>query len=91
MTLKEALASEQKLREAVDEDPRVARLFEIASVLEGLYSNASTHAAGIVIADQPLDEVTPLYRDPKSDMPVDPVQHEMGRAGGARQIRLSWA
>jgi DNA polymerase-3 subunit alpha len=70
VTLKEALASEQKLREAVDEDPRVARLFEIASVLEGLYSNASTHAAGIVIADQPLDEVTPLYRDPKSDMPV---------------------
>ncbi len=70
VTLKEALASEQKLREAVDEDPRVARLFEVASVLEGLYSNASTHAAGIVIADQPLDEVAPLYRDPKSDMPV---------------------
>jgi DNA polymerase-3 subunit alpha len=70
VSLKEALASEQKLREAVEQDGRVARLFEIASALEGLYSNASTHAAGIVIADQPLDEVTPLYRDPKSDMPV---------------------
>ena len=70
ITLKEALASEQKLREAVEQDERVARLFKIAGSLEGLYSNASTHAAGIVIADQPLDEVTPLYRDPKSDMPV---------------------
>ena len=70
VTLKEALASEAKLREAVEQDERVARLFKIAGALEGLYSNASTHAAGIVIADQPLDEVTPLYRDPKSDMPV---------------------
>jgi len=70
VTLKEALASEQKLREAVEQDERVAKLFQIAGSLEGLYSNASTHAAGIVIADQPLDEVAPLYRDPKSDMPV---------------------
>ncbi len=70
VTLTEALASEQTLREAVEQDERVARLFKIAGSLEGLYSNASTHAAGIVIADQPLDEVTPLYRDAKSDMPV---------------------
>ncbi|HXY58269.1 MAG TPA: DNA polymerase III subunit alpha [Methylocystis sp.] len=70
ITLKEAVASEQKLRDAIAEDTRVARLFEIAGTLEGLYSNASTHAAGIVIAPQPLDEVTPLYLDPKSDMPV---------------------
>jgi DNA polymerase III subunit alpha len=70
VTLAEALASEQRLREAVNEDGRVDRLFKIAGSLEGLYSNASTHAAGIVIGDRPLDEVTPLYRDPKSDMPV---------------------
>jgi DNA polymerase-3 subunit alpha len=70
VTLAEALASEQKLREAASEDERVARLFKVAGSLEGLYSNASTHAAGIVIADQPLHEVMPLYRDPKSEMPV---------------------
>ncbi|MBM3625910.1 MAG: DNA polymerase III subunit alpha, partial [Alphaproteobacteria bacterium] len=70
VTLAEALASEQKLREAVDEDERVKRLFKIAGSLEGLYSNASTHAAGVVIGDRPLHEVTPLYRDPKSDMPA---------------------
>ncbi len=70
VTLAEALASEQKLREAVAEDERVKRLFKIAGALEGLYSNASTHAAGVVIGDRPLHEVTPLYRDPKSDMPA---------------------
>ena len=38
--------------------------------LEGLYRHASTHAAGIVIADRPLQELVPLYRDPRSDLPV---------------------
>ena len=38
--------------------------------LEGLYRHASTHAAGIVIGDRPLSELVPLYRDPRSDMPV---------------------
>ena len=38
--------------------------------LEGLNRHASTHAAGIVIGDRPLTELVPLYRDPKSDMPV---------------------
>ena len=70
VTLAEAVASEQKLRDAAAEDERVARLFKIAGSLEGLYSNASTHAAGVVIGDRPLDEVAPLYRDPKSDMPA---------------------
>ena len=43
---------------------------EIALKLEGLYRHASTHAAGVVIGDRPLDELVPLYRDPRSDMPV---------------------
>ena len=70
LTLAEALASEAKLREEVAKDERVERLFRISGALEGLYSNASTHAAGIVIGDRPLQEVVPLYRDPKSDMPA---------------------
>jgi DNA polymerase-3 subunit alpha len=70
VTLAEAVAGEQKLREAAQQEERVSRLFKIAGALEGLYSNASTHAAGVVIGDRPLHEVTPLYRDPKSDMPA---------------------
>ncbi|MEQ1694670.1 MAG: DNA polymerase III subunit alpha [Hyphomicrobiaceae bacterium] len=69
-TLPEAIEAEPKLQEARDNDPLVARLIEIAIKLEGLYRHASTHAAGMVIGDRPLDELVPLYRDPKSSFPV---------------------
>ncbi|MFK8034593.1 MAG: DNA polymerase III subunit alpha [Hyphomicrobiales bacterium] len=70
MTLKEAIATESSLREAAEEEDVVAKLFSIATRLEGLYRHASTHAAGIVIGDRPLEQLVPLYRDPRSDMPV---------------------
>src|SRR6202140_1742266 len=70
VTLAAAIASEPKLQAFRDEDPVVARAFDIAQRLEGLTRHASTHAAGIVIGDRPLSELVPLYRDPKSDMPV---------------------
>ena len=70
VTLHKAIAEEAKLREEADKDPTVDRLLTIAQKLEGLYRHASTHAAGIVIADRPLDELVPLYLDPKSDMPA---------------------
>ena len=70
VTLHKAIAEEVKLREEAERDPTVERLLTIAQKLEGLYRHASTHAAGIVIADRPLDELVPLYLDPKSDMPA---------------------
>ena len=70
VTLQQAFDLEPRLREAAESDERVGRMLEIAGKLEGLYSNASTHAAGIVIGDRPLHELVPLYRDPKSDMPA---------------------
>ncbi len=70
VTLAAAIAGEPKLQAFRDEDPVVARAFDIAMRLEGLTRHASTHAAGIVIGDRPLSELVPLYRDPKSDMPV---------------------
>ena len=60
----------RKLQAERDGNPVVKRAFDIALKLEGLYRHASTHAAGIVIGDRPLSELVPLYRDPKSDMPV---------------------
>lgn len=68
VSLEDALESEAPLREARDADDQVRKLIDIAVQLEGLYRHASTHAAGIVIADRPLDELVPLYRDPGSDM-----------------------
>ncbi len=70
VSLKQAIDGEARLREAAEAEPKVARLLAISQTLEGLYSNASTHAAGIVIGDRPLDQLVPLYRDPKSDMPA---------------------
>ncbi|MGK2739884.1 DNA polymerase III subunit alpha [Tepidicaulis sp. LMO-SS28] len=70
VTLKEAIDGEPKLREERDREEVVARLLEIGQILEGLYRHASTHAAGVVIGDRKLDELVPLYRDPRSDMPV---------------------
>jgi DNA polymerase-3 subunit alpha len=69
VTLEQALVDEPRLREA-REDPVVDKLIDISIKLEGLYRHASTHAAGIVIGDRPLDQLVPLYRDPRSDMPV---------------------
>jgi DNA polymerase-3 subunit alpha len=67
-TLEQALDSEPELRRLRDEDEQVARLLDMGMKLEGLYRHASTHAAGVVIGDRPLDELVPLYRDPRSEM-----------------------
>jgi DNA polymerase-3 subunit alpha len=70
VTLGEAILGEPRLQEARDEDEAVAKLLDLGQRLEGLYRHASTHAAGVVIGDRSLDELVPLYRDPRSDMPV---------------------
>jgi DNA polymerase-3 subunit alpha len=69
VTLAQAIELEPRLKEARDEDPAVARMIGIALQLEGLPRNASTHAAGVVIGDRPLEELVPLYRDPRALMP----------------------
>jgi len=70
VTLSRAIDDEPRLQAERDRDPVVRRAFDIAQKLEGLTRHASTHAAGIVIGDRPLNEMVPLYRDPKSMMPV---------------------
>ena len=82
VTLPEAIAGEPKLQEERDREPIVARLLEIAQKLEGLYRHASTHAAGMVIGDRPLDELVPMYKDPKSSTPVTQFNWKMVEAAG---------
>lgn len=69
-TIERTMAEVPQFRMMAEEDETVGQLVEIAKVLEGLFRHASTHAAGIVIGDRPLQELLPLYRDPRSDMPV---------------------
>ena len=70
VTLAQAIELEPRLKEARDAEPAVRTLLETALELEGLYRNASTHAAGIVIGDRPLVELVPLYQDPRSTIPA---------------------
>ncbi|MFV2033758.1 MAG: DNA polymerase III subunit alpha, partial [Halocynthiibacter sp.] len=70
MSIEKALAEEPRLREAARNEEVVARLLNYSQQLEGLMRNASTHAAGVVISDRPLDALVPLYQDPRSDMPA---------------------
>ena len=70
VTLAEAIEAEPRLKEEQRSDEGVATLIEKALKLEGLYRHASTHAAGVVIGDRPLDELVALYLDPRSDMPA---------------------
>ena len=70
VTLAKAIEIEPRLQQAKEEDEAVAQLLDVALQLEGLYRNASTHAAGVVISDRPLTELSPLYRDPRSELPA---------------------
>ncbi len=70
ISLKSAIDGEPRLQAERDRDPVTRRAFDIAQRLEGLHRHASTHAAGIVIGERSLSELVPLYRDPKSLMPV---------------------
>jgi len=69
-TLPRALNGVAELKREYDNDDEVKRLIDLAVQLEGLNRNSSTHAAGVVIGDRPLAQLVPLYRDPRSDMPV---------------------
>ena len=87
-TLSQAIEIEPKLQEARDSDPQVGRMIRVALKLEGLYRHASTHAAGVVIGDRPLNQLVPLYRDPKSDMPV--TQFSMKWAENAGLVKFDF-
>ncbi|MFH1417777.1 MAG: DNA polymerase III subunit alpha [Planctomycetota bacterium] len=67
MTLDRALSQEPALKRLYDEDDRVRKVIDIGRRLEGLARNTSIHAAGVVIADRPLDELLPLYKPADSD------------------------
>ncbi|MEK9922139.1 MAG: DNA polymerase III subunit alpha, partial [Rhodospirillales bacterium] len=70
VTLSQAIDGEPALQEMRKTDEQVGTLINIALKLEGLYRNTSTHAAGVVIGDRPLNKLVALYRDPRSEMPV---------------------
>ncbi len=80
--LKDAIAGDPRLEAMINEDETVKALIGISLQLEGLYRHASTHAAGLVIGDRPLPELVPLYRDPRSEMPVTQFHYKDAESVG---------
>ena len=71
ISLNDAINNEKKLKELQESDDSISKLLNISLKLEGLYRHASTHAAGIVIGDEDLDEKIPFYiDDEKTGLPV---------------------
>jgi DNA polymerase III subunit alpha len=82
ISLKDAIESEPRLQQQAEQDEKVRDLFGIVERIEGFYRHASTHPAGVVIGDRPLNELVPLYRDPRSEMPVTQFDYEDAEKAG---------
>jgi len=87
-TLDRALNGVSELAAEYRGDKDVRHLFDLAMKLEGLPRHSSTHAAGVVIGDRPLADLVPLYRDPRSDMPV--TQFDMKYVEGAGLVKFDF-
>ena len=87
-TLERALNGVSELAKEYANDNQVRRLLDLAMKLEGLPRHSSTHAAGVVIGDRPLAELVPLYRDPRSDMPV--TQFDMKYVESAGLVKFDF-
>ncbi|MGE4323074.1 MAG: DNA polymerase III subunit alpha [Sphingobium sp.] len=87
-TLERSLNGVAEFRSEYDNDDQVRRLIDYAMKLEGLPRHSSTHAAGVVIGDRPLSQLVPLYRDPRSDMPV--TQFDMKYVEGAGLVKFDF-
>jgi len=70
-TIREAMEEEPRLKEQYDKDERTRDLLDVATALEGLNRHAGVHAAGVVIAEEPLWNYVPCFRD--SDNPDGPI------------------
>ncbi|MGN3973396.1 DNA polymerase III subunit alpha [Tsuneonella sp. SYSU-LHT278] len=87
-TLPRTLNGVSEFKREYDNDDEVRRLIDLAMQLEGYPRNSSTHAAGVVIGDRPLAKLVPLYRDPRSDMPV--TQFDMKHVESAGLVKFDF-
>ena len=88
ITLKQAIEQEERLSHLMEEEEDVNDLIHLALSLEGTPRSAGTHAAGVVMANGPLTDMVPLYRDPRSSMPV--TQFNMGDVEKAGLVKFDF-
>ncbi|WP_394269806.1 DNA polymerase III subunit alpha [Qipengyuania sp.] len=87
-TLMRTLNGSSEFKREYDNDNQVKKLVDLAMQLEGFPRNSSTHAAGVVIGDRPLAQLVPLYRDPRSDMPV--TQYDMKNVESSGLVKFDF-
>ncbi|MDV3456275.1 DNA polymerase III subunit alpha [Sphingomonas sp. HF-S4] len=87
-TLKRTLDGVSEFHSEYKNHSEVRYLIDLSMQLEGLPRHSSTHAAGVVIGDRPLAQLVPLYRDPRSDMPV--TQFDMKYVEGAGLVKFDF-
>jgi DNA polymerase III subunit alpha len=79
MTIEKALDQSPELKSAYQTEPGTMRLLDLAKKLEGVARHASMHAAGVVIADKPLTEYTPLQKETNGEKII--TQYDMYTVG----------
>ena len=82
ITLASAVEKEPELKRIIEEEPQVHRLWELATRLEGTIGNCGTHAAGVIICDQPLTDHVALFKAPSSDTVATQAEMKCAEAIG---------
>ncbi len=94
ITLAEAFQQEPELKRLTDRDPQLSELLAIARPLEGLVRNVGTHAAGVVVANQPLIDLVPLQRinskEKTRDKDLVVTQWNMGDVESAGLLKIDF-
>jgi DNA polymerase-3 subunit alpha len=87
-SLDDAMKEVPDLREAYESNEDQKRLIDIARALENVSRNVSTHAAGVVIAPEPLVRYTPLQYGPKSEAVI--TQYDMKAVGDIGLLKIDF-
>ncbi len=90
ITIAESIKEEPGLKRLMNEDEEIHKLLDYATRLEGLNRNASTHAAGVVIADRPLADMVPLQRLGAKGEEVVCTQWNMGDVEKAGLLKMDF-
>jgi DNA polymerase III subunit alpha len=87
-SFEECLKPGQELRKTYDAEPEAKRILDVAQGLEGIIRNNSIHAAAVVIADRPLDEIVPLQLAEDRGAPAAGANGENGNRKAERQYKI---
>lgn len=81
VSIDEAIKQVPKLQRAIETDPQVAELINLARRLEGCARHASIHAAGVVISPKPLHDLIPVYKSPKGEVTTQFALTDLEKTG----------